>query len=300
MKYIFFIGKGGVGKSTLSALTALYLAHKKCRTLLVSMDPAHSLSDIFQTGHATKPVLIVASLKLVEVDQAEWTRSYLNGIKKEMQRSYRYLTAINLEHHFDVIKHSPSLEEYALLHAFKHYMDQDKLYDAMILDMPPTALTLKFFNLPRLSLTWLNELGTLRRRIIEKKRIISRIKEGRVDSEPDKIESNLNRQEMSYREIMEVFCDPDKAGSMLVANPDALSVAETKRVLDELRGLNMPVRNILINKWADSADFPELDAIRAESACRTISFSNSSLIGAENLQRFLDENIEVFNSFLQT
>jgi arsenite-transporting ATPase len=294
--YRFFIGKGGVGKSTLAALSALYFARKKLRTMLISMDPAHNLSDIFQTGHSSKPVSILSSLYLVEIDIPEWTRKYLDGIQKQMQQSYRYLTAVNLEHHFDVIRHSPSLEEYALLQAFQHYLREEGLYDVMILDMPPTALTLRFFNLPRLSLIWLNELSSLRRHILKRKETILRVKEGSSDSEPDKIQGNLERQAQNYREILKVLCNPDKAGSMLVVNPDELSISEARRISEELRGLNIPMSYTLINKSVDSAKVP---AIKPAIACRMIPFSHTPLVGMENLNRFLDKNMDIFNSFLQ-
>ena len=206
---------------------------------------------------------------------------------------------MNLEHHFDIIRHSPSLEEYSLLQAFQHYVAEDRLYDAIILDMPPTALTLRFFNLPRLSLIWLNELGNLRRHILEKKETITRVKGDRANSEPDKIQMNLNRQIENYQAILKVLCDPDKSGSMLVVNPDALSTSEAQRVLGEFQALNMPVAHTLINKSTNPADSSVLSTIKPITACCRIPFSSNLLVGVDNLNGFLDENMKVFDSFLQ-
>ena len=86
MKSIFFVGKGGAGKSTLSALTGLFLARKTHRVLLASLDPAHNLCDIFQAGLCEKPTQIAPSLNLIEIDLSTWTRRYLDGIQKQMER----------------------------------------------------------------------------------------------------------------------------------------------------------------------------------------------------------------------
>jgi arsenite/tail-anchored protein-transporting ATPase len=66
---LFFLGKGGVGKSTSAALTALFLSQRGSRVLLVSLDPAHNQSDIFERALADKPVEIASRLTAIEIDQ---------------------------------------------------------------------------------------------------------------------------------------------------------------------------------------------------------------------------------------
>ena len=117
---IFFVGKGGVGKSTSAALNAVFLAQKGFRVLIVSLDPAHNLSDIFQMNFSDKELKIASDISAIEVDQDQWIKAYLKDVRNQIKKTYSYLTAFNLENYFKVIKHSPGLEEYALILAFKH------------------------------------------------------------------------------------------------------------------------------------------------------------------------------------
>jgi len=100
---IFFMGKGGVGKSTLSALYSVFLAKKGFRVLLVSLDPAHNLSDIFEKKLGNRPVDIAAGLSAIEIDQEKWIKIYLKDIRQHINRTYSYLTAFNLDKYFGII-----------------------------------------------------------------------------------------------------------------------------------------------------------------------------------------------------
>jgi hypothetical protein len=172
-------GKGGVGKSTSSALTAVAAAQAGKKVLLVSLDPAHNQSDIFESKLSDKPRKIDKQLRVSELDLNKWVRLYLKGVEEQVRETYKYLTALNLEHYFKIIKYSPGIEEYALLMAYEHLTQKHNDMDYIVFDMPPTALTLRFFELPKISLLWLNQLLNLRNEILKKREIISTIKVGK-------------------------------------------------------------------------------------------------------------------------
>ena len=159
---IFFLGKGGVGKSTSSALTALHLVNSGKKVLLASMDPAHNQSDILQIKLSEKSKEIRPNFFAKEVDVNYWVKKYLDDVTSQIKHSYSYLTAFNLESYLDVIKFSPGIEEYALLTAYKEIRKTNPDKDYIIFDMPPTALTLKFLGLPKISNLWLEKLLDLR------------------------------------------------------------------------------------------------------------------------------------------
>ena len=115
--------------------------------------------------------------------------------------------------------------------------------------MPPTALTLKFFSLPKLSLLWLEKLSTLRNRIIEKKQNISKIKIGAKDFETDKITKNLLDQSKIYNRIKNIFEDDKITQIMLVLNPDTLSINESIKIRDKLQSLKLDATSVFINKY---------------------------------------------------
>ena len=145
---IFFLGKGGVGKSTSAALNSIFLAQKGFKVMIVSFDPAHNQSDIFEMNFSDEPTEISPNFSAIEIDQEKWIGAYLKDVHKQINQTYRYLTAFNLEKYFKVIKHSPGLEEYALILAFKHIRQKFSDYDYLVFDMPPTALSLRFLSLP--------------------------------------------------------------------------------------------------------------------------------------------------------
>ena len=187
----FFVGKGGVGKSTTSALTALFLAASGRETLLVSMDPAHNQRDLFETEFSEKPRPVRERLAVKEIDTGYWIRTYLKQTREHLSKSYLYQSAFNLQDHFKVLQFSPGLEEYALLLAFENVLASGKGKDVVIFDMAPTALTLRFFSLPAITLTWLGELLKLRNEICRKKEIISKIRIGACELERDRVKNKL-------------------------------------------------------------------------------------------------------------
>ena len=144
---LFFIGKGGVGKSTTSALTSVHLASHPHKTLLVSMDPAHNQRDIFDQNFSEKPMHVSEHLMVKEVDTDFWIEKYLKETTDQIKETYKYESAFNLQNYFNVLQFSPGLEEYALLLAFEDTLKKYGDQDFIVLDMAPTALTLRFFSL---------------------------------------------------------------------------------------------------------------------------------------------------------
>ena len=237
MKIYFFLGKGGVGKSTLSSLTALYLADQGRKVLLTSLDPAHNLSDIFKKEFSDKPYLIMKDLTVVEVNHEKWIRSFLKQSENQLKTSYAYLTTFSMDRHFSVLQHAPALQEYALQQAFVNLIDNNAEKDVLIFDMPPTALTLKFFALPELSLLWLENLLHLRSEIIEKQKIISKLSLGGKTFERDRVTQNINNQQAYWQKIDRLLKDPNVTCPVVVENPDALSMAETHRITEKMTDL---------------------------------------------------------------
>ena len=232
---LFYIGKGGVGKSTTSAITAVHLARNSRGILLVSMDPAHNQRDIFQQDFSEKPRQVTDYLAVKEVDVDYWIEKYLKDTEKTIKRTYSYESAFNLQNYFNVLQFSPGLEEYALLMAFENIIHTFEDKDVIIFDMAPTALTLRFFSLPFITLIWLEELLKLREKIYAKKEIISEIKIGRKTIEQDKVKAKLAVLIEEYGHLGDRF----KSGATrinLVMNNDKLSFSEAFRIKEEVIG----------------------------------------------------------------
>jgi len=283
----FFLGKGGVGKSTTASLFSVFLAKQGHQVVLVSMDPAHNLSDIFETKLSDKPSKISSGLSIIELDQEKWVKNYLHGISRQIKRTYSYLTAFNLESYFDVIRFSPGLEEYALILAFQSILQDFNSHDAIVFDMPPTALSLKFFNLPSLSLVWTQKLLDLRQEIIRKRELITKIRLLKKEYETDKVLKKIMEQNDYFASLKDRFQNAEFTKIKLVLNPDELSFAESDRILGWLEAISIKIDHVFFNKARESSSLSNVETLFSGIPIKQIPYSNVPLTGYGNLEVFL-------------
>nr|WP_206203515.1 ArsA family ATPase [Thermococcus sp. M36] len=257
---VFVIGKGGVGKTTTSAAIAVALARRGYRTLIVSLDPAHNLGDVFMVKLKDRPKKLTENLYASELDMEKLIKSYLKHLEKNLKHMYRYLTVINLEKYFEVLSFSPGIEEYATLEAVREILAGGDEWDVIVFDTPPTGLTLRVLALPRISLLWADKLIEIRRKILERRRAIARIQGEQkfvVDGEeftlPKEEEEDAVMKELrAYRSEVEfvesVITDPRKTSVVAVMNPEMLPLYETERAYESLKKFRVPFNLIVVNK----------------------------------------------------
>jgi arsenite-transporting ATPase len=295
---LFFMGKGGVGKSTSAALISVFLARKACKVLLVSLDPAHNQSDIFERELSDKPLEIMPNLLAIEINQELWIRRYLKNVHQQILKTYCYLTAFNLEKYFAVIKHSPGLEDYALILAFENIRKNYSHFDYLIFDMPPTALSLKFFALPSLSLIWIEHLFALRREIIEKRELITKVKLLNKEYERDKVLNKIEEGREQYQNLKSTFENPSQTHVFLVLNPDKLSFAESAKIYKTMKRINIDLFRTIYNKTPLNKPCEEMVPPFTEIPMLKFPRSETPLIGTANLERFLSANKAVVEKHL--
>jgi arsenite-transporting ATPase len=258
MKILFYTGKGGVGKSTMAASAAWQLSQKS-RVLIVSLDPAHNLGDIFCVSLNGREKRMNDRLLLREVDLHKLSRDYLEREIGVLTRTYSYLQTLNLDRYFSVLKYSPGIEEYALLTSIEETIRREKDFDFIIFDTPPTGLTLRFLALPQITITWIDRLAQIRRQILDKRHTIQKIrgprKEGdegqevklAFDEKDDAVLNRLMALKGNYESLTGILQGPD-CGVVLVFNPDMLSLRESERLVEGLRDINLPLRLLIQNK----------------------------------------------------
>ena len=290
---LFFIGKGGVGKSTSSALTAVYLASKPYKTLLVSMDPAHNQCDIFEQEFSEKPKKVSETLLVKEVNTDLWIERYLKETTAQIKDTYKYETAFNLQNYFNVLQFSPGLEEYALLLAFEDTLHKYSDQDFIVFDMAPTALTLRFFSLPFITLIWLEELLTLRSEIYKKKEIISKIKIAGKEIEQDRVKAKLQTLIGNYEHLREHFMS-DTTRVNLVMNNDKLSFSEAFRIRKKLTDISIVIDRIVINKLKEDENTPEIENEFKDQKIAKLRLAPEGLTGYEVLKDYIAANTEAF------
>jgi arsenite-transporting ATPase len=288
-QFYFFIGKGGVGKSTTSAITSVHLSNVSMDTLLVSMDPAHNQRDIFMMDFSKNPKKIGNHLTVIEVDTEYWIGKYLKETQDNIKKTYRYESSFNLQNYFDVLKFSPGLEEYALLLAFENIIHTFTDKEIIIFDMAPTALTLRFFSMPFITLIWLEELLKLRKIIYDKKEIISKIKIGKKEIEQDKVKSKLEVMINNHRHLRDHFIS-DVTKINLVMNNDTLSFSESARIKKKLLDIGIQTDRIVVNKILDNVVREDIKKEFENKKIVRFPFSSNGLIGCQAINEYIDAN----------
>jgi arsenite-transporting ATPase len=227
---VFVIGKGGAGKTTTSASIATALAKRGYKTLIVSLDPAHNLGDVFMVKLSDKPKKLEENLYASELDMEKLIKGYLKHLENNLKNMYRYLTVINLEKYFEVLSFSPGIEEYATLEAIRNILLEGDNWDVIVFDTPPTGLTLRVLALPRISLIWADKLIEIRRKILERRRMVAKIQgdqkfvlEGQEftlpkDEEEDPVMKELKKYREEIKFVEDAITDPDKTSVVAVMN----------------------------------------------------------------------------------
>ncbi len=256
MKTIFFTGKGGVGKSTMASAAAWQLSQAGRRVLAISFDPAHNLGDIFGVKLGHKPTRFSANLDLREADLERSAQEYIKKNTDILTEVYSYTRAFNLDRYFKVLRHSPGVEEYAVLTALEELLRTSDEYDVVVVDTPPTGLTLRILALPRISITWIDRLRRIRRDILDKRHTVHAIT-GVYDEQGQKLayEEKDDRVMQKLRELFERYVavaqhlEGDGNRIAVVFNPDYLSLRESERIFVGLADLKLSAQVAINNKY---------------------------------------------------
>jgi arsenite-transporting ATPase len=285
----FFLGKGGVGKTTISAAFALSLARSGKSVLIASLDPAHNLGDVLGTNLGSEPTEVESGLFALEVDLGVWVQRYLDESRAELKSIYSYNSTLNLDSFFDIMKYAPGTEEYAVLWAIEHIRcDLAGAYDFVVYDTPPTALSLRFLAMPAISKLWVAELSKLRERILDRRQTITRINPASpvasscVDKDDDKVYGKLRSIKSRLVSLSTLFSEESYIA--VVINPDKLSVSEALRIREELDRIDIPLSGLCLNKRGVSTAQWALDRQFADTPMFDCDFLPGGLHEREDLR----------------
>ena len=261
-KLAFFLGKGGVGKTTLSSTVAFQLSREGMKILIVSLDPAHNLGDVFRRVLSNEKTHLGPNLDAIEINLTTWVARYLKESRDEIKENYKYNVTMNLDSYINILKYSPGTEEYAVLWAIEHiYKENEKFYDIIIFDTPPTALTLRFLAMPSISLMWVRELSGMRAKILEKRQTVLKLNpeasviKGSSKKEDDRIYTRLSGITSRLAGLHDLFTR--QSYLTVVVNPDELSLAEALRIRHELEKLDVLISSVCLNKAPDEGECRE-------------------------------------------
>lgn len=246
-KILLFGGKGGLGKTTVSAATALQLANKfpEKRILIFSTDPAQALGRSFgiemMKGEEEKKIM--DNLYAVALDPDAAYEELKKNYKHEMEEMFNAFVSggsgVDMPYDREIFNKLidlslPGVDELMVLSKIIDMIEEEK-YDLFILDTAPSGHLLRLLELPEMALDWFN---ALLRTIMKYREIISM--------------TDTTIMVLTYkkrlRRVIELLKDPERAEFIVITVPEALGVSETERMLTKLKNLRIPTRRIMINK----------------------------------------------------
>mgnify|MGYP006286534807 CR=1 FL=1 len=253
--FVFFGGKGGVGKTTVSSSYAVKCARAGHETLVVSTDPAHSVADVFDQpfGDEARSVEGVANLWAMQIDPDEEVTRHLDELRQGLSEQVSAAMVNEINRQLEMAHGTPGAYEAALFDRFVDVMANADRYDRVVFDTSPTGGTLRLLGLPELLEQWVDRLMQKRKVSIDlfEKAAVGNNEPRRVmEGDPvlAKLQDRKEFFEFAGRTLRE------DAAFFLVLNPDELSVNETDRAIAELDEAGLPVRGLVANKLTPEPD----------------------------------------------
>jgi arsenite-transporting ATPase len=305
MRILLFSGKGGVGKTSLAAATGVHLARLGHRTLVMSVDPAHSLADSFdietslfhdKTGD---PYAINGHLAIHEVN-----------IQREIKRHWREISAYVISVLRTTGISDVEAEELAILPGMEElsammYVNQfrrEQRYDVIVLDCAPTAESMRFVSMPTTLEWYMKHIFPFQRTVLKAVRPIAN-RVSPVELPPDHYFANIQDLFGKLEGIDELLEDPRITSVRLVTNPEKMVLRETQRafVYFSLHGLT--VDGIIVNRvlpeavkddffveWRESQHraLEEIDAYFAPVRVKRVPMFSHEVLGGERLNELAD------------
>jgi arsenite-transporting ATPase len=244
MRIILFTGKGGVGKTTLSAATALLSANRGYKTLVISTDAAHSLSDSFEIQLSNQPKRIAPQLYGQEINALE-------EIEKKWGEIKSYLAELFASQGIDTIEAEemsifPGMEElFSLMEIRNHNKKSD--YDVIIIDCAPTGDTLRLLSAPEITGWYLKHIFPIQRTAAKAVRPVA----SKVLPFPfpeDRVFGAMKRLTSQLAEMKEILEDTKKTSIRLVINPEKMVIKETQRSFTFFNLFGYAVDLIIVNR----------------------------------------------------
>lgn len=242
MRIILFTGKGGVGKTTTAAATAIQCAKHGKKTLVISTDPAHSLSDAMDMDLTPEPTEIYQNLWCMEFDVYYSMKKYWGNMKEMVRAIFKFQGVDNVI--ADELSVLPGMEEgAAFLWIEKFY--REKMFDVIVIDSAPTGETLTLLSLPQVTKSWLTKAFPGQKFAIKTLGKVVRTTTGiPLDKGYDEMQMLFDKLEF----IQKVFLDPEVTSIRIVANPERMVVQEAKRAYSYLQLYGYNVDAVVVNR----------------------------------------------------
>ncbi|HWT27575.1 MAG TPA: TRC40/GET3/ArsA family transport-energizing ATPase [Mobilitalea sp.] len=244
MRIILYTGKGGVGKTSIAAASAVKSASQGLKTLVVSTDPAHSLGDSFDIKLSNEPINITENLWAQEIDA-------IHEVEEGWGKVQKYLTELFTSKAIKDITTQeltvfPGMEDLlSLLRILKYY--KENTYDVIIIDCAPTGETLALLSFPEMLRWWMEKLFPIKKKAIKVAGPIASsilkipMPSGQVLDEIDNMYYQLD-------DMKKLFSDRSITSIRIVVNPEKMVIKEAQRSFTYLNIYDFNVDAVIVNR----------------------------------------------------
>ncbi|HLF81167.1 MAG TPA: ArsA family ATPase [Anaerolineales bacterium] len=249
-KYLFFGGKGGVGKTVLAGAAAVGLARMGKQTLLASTNPVHSLSGMLDQDVFGRPVPVtgVANLTALEIDTKDTIERSKVEIREKIDWFLKFAEIRGKADEFiETATMNPAFEESAMFENMIDLIFEDK-YQAYVFDTAPTANARRLLGMSSVYSLWVNKMMESRKEAQVTRLRLSYSKKQEKDPLMDYL--------ISFRERMgnakKILTDPERTAFYFVTLPEALPIAVIRRFIGWFRDFGVPVGGVVVNMVIDA------------------------------------------------
>ncbi len=258
MRIILYLGKGGVGKTTTAAATALRSAQLGYKTLVASTDIAHSLADSLDVPLEAKPVEVTENLWAQEISAVADIHNYWGTLQNFMSTMISGPGISNVV--ADELSAFPGMDEIvSLLHI--NMQAKERNFDRVIVDAAPTGETIRLLTMPDTFRWYAGHLNRLETGVMKALKPFA----GRVLKGPTEILEALNKLDAATAELRETLSDPTISSYRVVMQPEKMVIREAERAVSYLGLFNYPVDSVIVNRiLPNSAEYGEFYRKRRE------------------------------------
>jgi arsenite/tail-anchored protein-transporting ATPase len=251
LRYLFFGGKGGVGKTAMAGATALWLARQGRRVMLASTNPVHSLSGLLGQDVFGKPTAVEATPNLwaYEIDTKDTIERSKQEIRDKIQWFLKFADISTKADEFvESATMNPAFEESAMFENMIELMLRDE-YDMYIFDTAPTANARRLLGMSKVYSLWVNKMLKSREEARSLRELLSFTKKKEADPLMDYLVGFRDRMGSAQK----LLTDPSLTAFFFVTLAEALPIAVITRFIDWFRDFGIPVGGVIVNMLIDRA-----------------------------------------------
>ena len=255
MRYTYFGGKGGVGKTVVAAAVAFWMAEQGKKTLLASTNPVHSLSNLFKQDVFGKPVLIpgTENLFVQEIDTKDTIERSKNEIREKISWFLKFADIPTKADDFiESATMNPAFEESAMFENMINIMFEDA-FEFYVFDTAPTANARRLLGMSKVYALWVDKMYKSREEAAAMRLSLS-FRKKKVAEEEDPLMEYLTTFRDRIEHMRVLLTDEEKSAFFFVTLLESLPIAVIRRFIGWFKDFGIPIGGVIINEAIDKSE----------------------------------------------